>query len=531
MRANWGALFFLTCLAAVNAGAAFVSLSSVNGGASTSGLLMAIAKAGLVIALLMLSAGLTQYLSARIGADFVSSLRADFAKQLLRHPYVPSLKEGSRGLSAFVNDIAEIAPLSIMGPLIAYNLLFSMVAAVYLFVISVPLASVVLIELIILLPVSERLRRSIGPAFDKLRAADDQVVSVVQCLERTRKQLLTNQHRASHFYDAIVKPSIANSRTHMNLAHARIGYFQAWSSNIFYIVVIVTVLIGTRAMSMSNAHLAAFVVGCLILIGPVNALVGTAPELSRGIAAVKRLRRFEVPADLQSARSGEPYRQLDWDTIALEGVTYVYQETKNNASMVGPINLEITRGETIFLVGANGGGKTTLLLLLSGLVRPTSGQVLIDQRKIDEVKADYQAQMSVVFCDFHLFEHFLNEMGDPADDDAIEPLITHLGLKGVVEVSEAKLSSTDLSSGQRKRIALLQLVLEDRELLILDEIAADLDPDFKKYFYEQMLKDFKRRGKTVVIATHDSQYFSCADRVLSLEGGALTPLPNPSLRA
>ncbi|TGX48416.1 ATP-binding cassette domain-containing protein [Sphingomonas gei] len=531
MRANWGALLFLICLAAVNAGAAFVSLSGVNGGASASGLVMAIAKAGLVIALLIVSAGLSNYLSARLGADFVSSLRADFAKQLLHHPYVPGLKENARGLSAFINDIAEIAPLSLMAPLIAYNLLFSMVAAIYLFTISAPLAAVVLMELIVLLPVSERLRRSIAPAFDKLREADDQVVSVVQSLERTRKQLLTNRHRASHFYDFIVMPSISKSRMHMNLAHARIGYFQAWSSNIFYIVVVLTVLIGSTAVPMSPAHLASFIVGCIILIGPVNALVATAPVLSRGIAAVKRLRRFEVSRDLQSAGSAKPHQQPDWKTITLEGVSYFYEGAENNGLMIGPISLDITRGETIFLVGANGGGKTTLLLLLSGLIQPSSGHLLVDQCRIDEVKSDYQAQLSVVFCDFHLFEDLLNEAGTPARDDDIGPLIRALGLKDVVEVSGGRLSTTDLSAGQRKRLALLQLLLEDKEVLILDEIAADLDPDFKRYFYEQMLDDFKDRGKTVILATHDSQYFSCADRVLSLEGGSLTVLPNSSLHA
>jgi putative ATP-binding cassette transporter len=82
----------------------------------------------------------------------------------------------------------------------------------------------------------------------------------------------------------------------------------------------------------------------------------------------------------------------------------------------------------------------------------------------------------------------------------------------------------NLSTGQRKRLALIVALLDDKAILVFDEWAADQDPVFRKRFYEEILPDLKRRGKTVIAATHDDRYFSVADRVLKMECGRFVPL-------
>jgi putative pyoverdin transport system ATP-binding/permease protein len=80
-------------------------------------------------------------------------------------------------------------------------------------------------------------------------------------------------------------------------------------------------------------------------------------------------------------------------------------------------------------------------------------------------------------------------------------------------------NSTDLSTGQRKRLALIAAILEDKPILILDEFAADQDPGFRKYFYETILIELKAMGKTVIAVTHDDHYFHVADRILKMDEG------------
>jgi putative ATP-binding cassette transporter len=78
-----------------------------------------------------------------------------------------------------------------------------------------------------------------------------------------------------------------------------------------------------------------------------------------------------------------------------------------------------------------------------------------------------------------------------------------------------------LSSGQRKRLALIQVWLEDRPVIILDEWAAEQDPTFRRLFYTDILPDLKRQGKTLIVISHDDRYFDAADRIISLENGRI----------
>jgi putative ATP-binding cassette transporter len=94
-----------------------------------------------------------------------------------------------------------------------------------------------------------------------------------------------------------------------------------------------------------------------------------------------------------------------------------------------------------------------------------------------------------------------------------------LELAGVVHVRDGALSSVDLSRGQRKRLALLTALLEDRPIYVFDEWAADQDPHFKQVFYRQLLPELRARGKAVVVISHDDRFFDIADRLIELDGG------------
>jgi putative pyoverdin transport system ATP-binding/permease protein len=91
----------------------------------------------------------------------------------------------------------------------------------------------------------------------------------------------------------------------------------------------------------------------------------------------------------------------------------------------------------------------------------------------------------------------------------------------ITRFKDGRFTNTDLSTGQRKRLAFIAAILEDKPILILDEFAADQDPVFRKYFYEDILKELKLMGKTVIAVTHDDHYFHIPDRLLKMDSGNL----------
>src|SRR5207237_1258073 len=106
-------------------------------------------------------------------------------------------------------------------------------------------------------------------------------------------------------------------------------------------------------------------------------------------------------------------------------------------------------------------------------------------------------------------------------DAKAQQYLTQLHLAHKVQVKDNTLSTTDLSQGQRKRLALLTAYLEDRPIYLFDEWAADQDPFFKELFYYQLLPELKAKGKTVIAITHDDRYYHVGDRIIKLDSGKI----------
>ncbi|WP_257453436.1 cyclic peptide export ABC transporter [Archangium lipolyticum] len=268
------------------------------------------------------------------------------------------------------------------------------------------------------------------------------------------------------------------------------------------------------------AQLTTFVMGLLYLIGPLNGIMQAVPTVTEARATWNRIRAFE--AELTSVRPtlAEPPRQRSVTRLTLDGVSFKYAPNDDSAGFgVGPASFEVTSGEILFLVGGNGSGKTTLARLLTGLYRPTSGQILVDGRSVgpDELGE----LVSVVFADFHLFPR-LYDVAVGSKVEVVDQHLELLRLKNKVTLDDKGFSTLDLSTGQRKRLALLKCFLEDRPILLFDEWAADQDPEFRRTFYSDLLPALRRSGKLIIAITHDDQYFDVADKILRLEFGRLS---------
>ena len=189
--------------------------------------------------------------------------------------------------------------------------------------------------------------------------------------------------------------------------------------------------------------------------------------------------------------------------------------------LLGPLDLRIDPGEPLFVTGGNGSGKTTLALLLLGLYSPDDGELRLDGEIVNDFNRDhYRQHFAAVFADAFVFDAILCGF-DATNLNRTEALLDRLKLRGKVQIKAGRLSTTDLSRGQRKRLALLSAYLEDRPFYLFDEWAAEQDPSFREIFYKELLPQLKAHGKTVIVITHDDRYYHLADRRIHLDVGQL----------
>jgi putative ATP-binding cassette transporter len=226
------------------------------------------------------------------------------------------------------------------------------------------------------------------------------------------------------------------------------------------------------------------------------------------------------PAETEGPAMGAvvPFSELE-----LDRVTFHYEDDHDQPGFeTGPFSMHIRAGEVVFIVGGNGAGKTTLAKLLCGLYTPSDGRVLLNGKPVAGKAglAELHARFAAVFTDDPLFGHVLGVNAEKAESRGAE-IIKELKLSPKVSLNGTHFSTIDLSQGQRRRLILLNALLEDRPILLLDEWAADQDPGFRTFFYQFLVPELRARGKTLVLITHDDRYFDRADRVLKIENGRL----------
>lgn len=302
----------------------------------------------------------------------------------------------------------------------------------------------------------------------------------------------------------------------------------------FYALVGVTVFV---APAFSNHfHAVAFpgIMASLFLIGPVGSMASAlsiAGDVERALHAVRALEaslaggvhRHESESEDSEPQAMPPGRI---ESLEIRELAFAYPQNLGEPGFtVGPLNASFRSQQVTFITGGNGSGKTTLVQLMTGLLQPTSGGLWINGQRLaaDQVQA-WRDSISTVFSDGHLFSRLY---GLPAESMANAKFwISRLGLQSSVSFENGAFSRLDLSTGQRKRLALIVAILEDKPVMILDEWAADQDPQWRKVFYDELLPQFRSEGRLVVCITHDDAWFHIADQRLHMTEGRLVASDN-----
>lgn len=465
-------------------------------------------------------ARLTQESTAALRRDLVCKIMAVQLSQLER-------MGAPRLLSSLTEDIAEITQALLLIPAFTVNLAILAGGAVYLALLS---PSVLVLMAVFIVVGATIYRVLIARAFKHLKAAreeEDQLFKHYRSLTEGIKELKLHRERRRAYFEDGVRATTENYARRNVSAELCFITAQNWSHVLFFTLVGLILFFLPKVQYVSPHALTGYIVTTLYLMGPLSGVLASLAAFGRAKVGLRKIE--ELGLTLASARAvdetavdSEPARHAAFQSLELVDVTHSYhREVDDNHFVLGPINLRFRPGELVFLVGGNGSGKSTLAKLITGLYTPEAGEIRVNGKPVtNENRDDYRQLFSAVFVDFYLFDALLG-LHDPALDASAQNFLKQLQLDHKVRIAEGRFSTTALSQGQRKRLALLTAYLEDRPFYLFDEWASDQDPVFKDVFYTRLLPELKNRGKAVVVITHDDRYFWVADRVVKLDYGKI----------
>lgn len=373
-----------------------------------------------------------------------------------------------------------------------------------------------------------RLRRDMATVNAQEAAMLDAVSHVTDGFQEVRLNADRNDALYGHF-------NVIVGRLETTVA----GIGRNWSEMLMFGNAFLYVLVGVVVLILpfffsgfSDAvyKIAAIAIFCA---GPITSLTSAAPLLDRANIGLQNVLDLEQELDTGVVPEiTEPtHRFDDFRTIVLDRVAFQFLPWwQSGGFRVGPLELTLKRGEMLFLIGGNGGGKSTTLKLLCGLYEPSEGDIRVDGVAVTrECLQSYREIFSCIFTDFHLFPRLYGL--EEVDPDVVTALLARMKLSHKVSFADGAFSTQSLSTGERKRLAMVVVLLEDRPVLIFDEWAADQDAGFRHLFYTELLPDLQKQGKTIIAVTHDDRYWSCADRRIKLDLGQIVPQPPLMLTA
>lgn len=419
--------------------------------------------------------------------------------------------------------LAEVLPMIVIGSQHAIILLF---LAIYLAWLS-PVACVLAFGLAGL-TVAVRLKRTneLRAFMQSASAAEGRIFDGLTELLDGFKEIRMDARKAEGLTDSLAASSLAARRANATLK-AQWGKNYALIESMLYslagLMVFVVPLFAAGFYEV--AMQATFAV--LFISGPVSTVSFVAPLAAQAEMALETIETMQEKleataeaADTEAAGSLE----RDPSAIALRDACLTYRDAEGAPLFtIGPLDAEFEAGKVTFITGGNGSGKSSLLRVLTGLIPLDAGSILANGEPVaKEQMQDYRDRISAIFSDFHLSRR-LYSVAAP-DQEATGKLLERFEMHDKVQLEKGAFTTTDLSTGQRKRLALIVAELEDKPVIVLDEWAADQDPHFRKVFYEEILPDLRHRGKIVICVTHDDRWFHLADRIYRMCEGRIEEL-------
>ncbi|MGA4722146.1 cyclic peptide export ABC transporter [Fictibacillus nanhaiensis] len=355
--------------------------------------------------------------------------------------------------------------------------------------------------------------------FGKSRDAQNRFVGFVSDLIAGLKELYLHKERRKAFKQDMISScdDYRQKRTDAELVGANVYFVGELVA--FIVLGGLVFLLPLFLVDFSLATLSEYVLIFLFLKGPLDNVINMVPRINEMKVSWQRINELNQQVSLLNNEGVTESQKVSDENICLElqDVSYQYKNSDQNETFgIGPIDLEFCQGEVVFITGGNGSGKSTLAKLITGLYQADAGDVLVNGEKIKA--EEIGGYFTTVFSDYHLFKKMYG-VSHQGKEEVIQNYLSLLGMDEKVSIVDGTFSTTKLSTGQKKRLALLITYLDDRPFYLFDEWAADQDPEFREYFYMTLLPEMKTRGKCVIAITHDDRYFHLADKLIKMERG------------
>ena len=490
-----------------------------------------------MVAILFISGVWSQSLLVGLGHKMVYQLRLRLIKRILNTSLERQEQLGGPALyNILTRDVAMVANATKQLPISFYNGLLLLAGISYLAWLS-PLLFVCTL-LVVALGVwgDFKLVGRTKALMSGVRRFDELLFEQYEAVIEGRNELGLSQPRRHHLFEKRFEPAAKGAMDAAVKADLLWAINLNWTTVLVFSLIGLVFFLGVTQVSITQDIVVGYVLTIMFLRTPIAMILGAIPSVIRGTVALKAIDKLMF-ADVHHVDCGlkKTVSDISFESLQLDNVCYQYPQVGDEVGFnLGPVNFQINRGELVFLVGGNGSGKSTLAKLLTGLYLPTKGSVNVNGVVVthDNVLS-YRSCFSTIFSNFFLFDDVLDgackaDSGlhrDASSDDHFKRRVDHylkrLAIDHKVSIEEGQLSTTSLSQGQRKRLALLLMYMEDRQVLLLDEWAADQDPVFRDVFYREILPELKAAGKTIIAISHDDRYFDAADRVYRLEEGRI----------
>lgn len=463
-----------------------------------------------------------------IGQQIIASMRKDLVAKIVAAPIDQIERyKAHRLLSALGQDVDTVSAFSYGFSALAIALAVTVACIAYLLFLS-PVLFVIVAVAIGAGVTFNRLARKRGAAYyDEARNAQDDLYRHYRSITEGAKELRINRERRTHVHGIGLAGTIDRIRDTKTKAFRIFMSANAADSALFFAAI--GLIVGWQGwFGVERPTVSGFVLVLLYVKGPLDQALGAYGSFVNAQVSFKRIAQlstdFANPEPHLAATSSAPASQgftRVTDRIELRGARYTFPMAQGAEPFtLGPIDLTIRKGEIFFVVGENGSGKTTLIKLLLGLYQPASGALYLDGVPVSaENRDDYRQLFSAIFFDYFLFDDVVAPEGEVTDQ--ARGYLDQLEIGQKVRIENGRFSTTDLSAGQRKRLALVQVYLEGRPIIVFDEWAAEQDPTFRRIFYTEMLPDLKKQGKTLIVISHDDRYFSAADRIARIDKGKI----------
>jgi putative pyoverdin transport system ATP-binding/permease protein len=470
-----------------------------------------------IAAIALVTGIISQFLLIDLAQSAVYKLRIRLSKEILAAP-LRQLEElgANRLLATLTEDVQAISNSIFVIPFICIDLAVVIGCLVYLGGLSGFVFLAVLAFVGLAIAFVQVLINKIYKLFTSARLESDTLYKHFRSITEGIKELKLHSSRRAEFFTGELKQ--IRTKAFQISAIATVG------GELIFFILLGMLLFGLPLIiPETKLVLGAYILTLTYLVKPLQSILERLPNLFSASVAVQKVklmglelaRQSEVNFSFNYSRQEE---KNTWQKLQLNHIIHSYRGEDDRFTL-GELTLTFTAGELVFIIGGNGSGKSTLAKIITGLYTPEFGTIAIDGVVITDQNCEwYRQHFSVIFADFYLFDRLLGIDNIDRDLQA-QKYLTALQLESKVKVSEGKFSTTSLSQGQRKRLALLTAYLEDRSIYLFDEWASDQDPLFRDIFYRQLLPDLKLRGKTVLVISHDDRYFEVADRVIKLDYG------------